>query len=63
MSRTSLYALIERSDAVRKASDLTREEILRTHRELGGDLEAMGRDLEVSTPGLRQRMKELGLLE
>jgi len=63
VSRTSLYALIEKSDAVRKASDLTREEILRTHRELDGDLEAMGRNLEVSTPGLRQRMKELGLLE
>jgi len=63
VSRTSLYALIERSDAVRKASDLTREEILRFHRQHGGDLEAMGRALEVSTPGLRQRMKELGLSE
>jgi len=63
ISRTSLYALIERSGAVRKASDLTREEILRFHREHGGDLDAMGEALEVSTPGLRQRMKELGLSE
>ncbi len=63
VSRTSLYALIERSDAVRKASDLSREEILRIRSEQDGDLEAMGRALEVSTPGLRQRMKELGLSE
>lgn len=61
VSRTSLYTLIEKSGAVRKAADLGREEILKTLRELDGDLQAMGEALEVSVPGLRQRMKELGL--
>lgn len=61
VSRTSLYALIERCPAVRKASDLGREEILSVAAEKGGNLNAMGQMLEVSVQGLRQRMKELGL--
>ncbi|MFP3941417.1 MAG: sigma 54-interacting transcriptional regulator [Thermoanaerobaculia bacterium] len=61
ISRTSLYALIDRNPAVRKASDLDREEILRVREECGGDLDTMGARLEVSTSGLRQRMKELAI--
>lgn len=61
VSRTSLYTLIERSPAVRKAADLGRDEILRSMEDHGGDLEAMSRMLEVSPSGLRQRMKELGI--
>ncbi len=59
VSRTSLYALIEHSTAVRKARDLARPEIVRCRDECGGDLEEMSARLKVSAPGLRQRMKEL----
>jgi two-component system nitrogen regulation response regulator GlnG len=61
ISRTSLYALIDRNPAIRKAADIPREEILRVREEHGGDLGAMGEALEVSTAGLQQRMKELGI--
>lgn len=61
VSRTSLYALMDRSPAVRKASELDRDEILRAREECRGDLAAMGERLEVSTAGLRQRMKELAI--
>jgi two-component system nitrogen regulation response regulator GlnG len=61
VSRTSLYALIDRSPAIRKAADLSREEIQRVREEHGGDVNAMGEALEVSTAGLQQRMKELGV--
>jgi len=61
VSRTSLYALIERCPAVRKASDLDPEEILSVSEQSGGDLNVMSESLEVSVQGLRQRMKELGL--
>jgi two-component system nitrogen regulation response regulator GlnG len=61
VSRTSLYALIERSGAVRKARDLARSEIVRCRDECGGDLDEMSARLEVSAAGLRQRMKELAI--
>lgn len=59
VSRTSLYTLIDRNPAIRKASELERDEIVRMRDECGGDLGEMGRRLEVSASGLRQRMKEL----
>ena len=61
ISRTSLYALIDRHPAIRKASELGRDEIVRVSGECGGDLGEMGRRLEVSPSGLLQRMKELEL--
>ncbi len=61
VSRTSLYALIERSPRVRKARDLSQEEIERTSARHGGDLDAMAEALEVSRKGLRRRMTQLGL--
>lgn len=61
VSRTSLYTLMERNPAIRKASELEREEIVRVRDACGGDLGEMGRRLEVSASGLRQRMKELGV--
>jgi len=59
VSRTSLYALIDRNPKIRKAGDLSRDEILRAREECEGELAAMGEALEVSISGLQQRMKEL----
>jgi two-component system nitrogen regulation response regulator GlnG len=53
--------LIEKFASIRKASDLAREEILSTHEECGGNLDAMVARLEVSKRGLQQRMKQLGI--
>ncbi|HUF78329.1 MAG TPA: helix-turn-helix domain-containing protein, partial [Thermoanaerobaculia bacterium] len=61
VSRTSLYALIDRSETARKAADLGADEIAAARQACAGDLEAMSERLEVSSSGLRQRIKELGL--
>jgi two-component system nitrogen regulation response regulator GlnG len=61
VSRTSLYALIDRSPRVRKATDIPREELEATDRRCGGDMEEMARELEVSKRALLFRLKELGL--
>jgi two-component system, NtrC family, nitrogen regulation response regulator GlnG len=61
MSRTTLYAMMERSKNIRKAKDLSSEEILSTYSESGKDLERCSQRLEVSERGLKLRIKELGL--
>ena len=61
ISRPSLYVLMERFPSIRKASDLTRAEILESHTLCNGDLDAMVARLEVSKRGLQQRMKQLGI--
>lgn len=61
ISRTWLYTLIERLPGLRKARDLTRDEILTCQDECQGDLDAMSQRLQVSRHGLSLRMKELGL--
>jgi two-component system nitrogen regulation response regulator GlnG len=61
ISRPSLYVLMERFPSIRKASDLTRGEILESRNLCGGDLDAMVARLEVSKRGLQQRMKQLGI--
>jgi len=61
ISRTSLYDRIERSPNLRKAADLSREEIERSAAGCGGDLDAMVETLEVSKRGLQRRMKRLGI--
>jgi DNA-binding NtrC family response regulator len=61
ISRTHLDALIARSSRVRKAKDLSRDEIAACAAEHGGDLDAMAAALEVSPRGLRLRMRQLGL--
>jgi two-component system, NtrC family, nitrogen regulation response regulator GlnG len=60
VSRTSLYALIDRSPAIKKAADLGRREIRRARDACDGDLLAMSERLEVSLAGLQQRLNELG---
>ena len=59
ISRTTLYKLIDHSESIRKAKDLSPEEILRSRVECGGDVEAIATMLEVSPRGLLLRMREL----
>ena len=59
ISKTTLYGLMQRLPGVRKARDLSRAEILESHRATGGDLEAMAAALQVSRRGLVLRMREL----
>jgi two-component system nitrogen regulation response regulator GlnG len=59
ISRTTLYKLIDRHPTIRKAKDLSAEEIRSCAAASGGDAEAMAAALEVSPHGLLLRMKEL----
>src|SRR3954454_9833071 len=61
ISRGSLYDRIEKSQRIRKAADLSREEIEACRGLHGGDLDAMVEALEVSKRGLQRRMTQLGL--
>ena len=61
VSKTTLYALIERTPGIRKARDLSAEEILAQSDAAGGDVDRMAAALEVSRRGLVLRMRELGL--
>ncbi len=61
VSRTSLYALVERSPDLRAAADVPPAEIRRAWERHGGDLGAMVDELEVSERALRQRLKDVGL--
>ena len=61
ISRPSLYAKIEKSTKIRKAADLSRQEIEACLAQAGGDLDAMVEKLEVSKRGLQIRMTQLGL--
>ena len=59
ISKTTLYGLMQRLPNVRKARDLSRAEILESHRATGGDVDAMAAALQVSRRGLVLRMREL----
>jgi two-component system, NtrC family, nitrogen regulation response regulator GlnG len=61
ISRPSLYLLIAKFPSIRKAVDLTREEILAARELCGGKLDAMVDRLEVSKKGLQQRITQLGI--
>ena len=61
ISRSSLYDRIDRSPGIRKAVDLSQEEIEAAHARCQGDLDAMVEELEVSKRGLQRRMKSLGI--
>ncbi len=62
IAASTLYALIEKSKVLRKAKDLTKDELIECQRELDGDQDAMAEHLMVSKRALRMRLKELGLL-
>ena len=61
ISRPSLYLLIDKFPSIRKAADLSREEILEARELCGGSLDAMVARLEVSKKGLVQRITQLGI--
>jgi transcriptional regulator with GAF, ATPase, and Fis domain len=60
ISKTSLYALVERSGRIRKASDLTRAEIDSALAAAGGRVPAAAAALGVSVHALKLRLKTLG---
>jgi two-component system, NtrC family, nitrogen regulation response regulator GlnG len=60
VSRTSLYARVARHGGIRKAADLSREEITVALERSGGDLAAAADALGVSPHGLKIRRTELG---
>jgi len=62
ISRTTLYALIDRSSRIRKARDVPAEELVRCLEECGRNLDAASARLQVSKRGLRLRLQELHLL-
>ncbi|MCG8462523.1 MAG: sigma 54-interacting transcriptional regulator [Holophagales bacterium] len=62
ISRTSLYALLERFPTLRAPAEIRNPEIRRAFEECGGDLEAMVARLELSKRTLRRRLRELGLI-
>ncbi|HEX4966797.1 MAG TPA: sigma 54-interacting transcriptional regulator [Thermoanaerobaculia bacterium] len=61
ISRGSLYDRIEKSPRIKKAADLSSEEIQEHWQRCGGDLDAMVEGLEVSKRGLQRRMTQLGI--
>jgi two-component system nitrogen regulation response regulator GlnG len=60
ISRTTLYAMIERSPRIRKARDVPEDELLRQLAGAGGDLDLVAERLHVSKRGLQLRLKEIG---
>jgi len=61
VSRTMLYAMVEKSTRVRKASDLEADEIVQAISQAGGNVAAAAEALEVSTHALKLRLQALGL--
>jgi two-component system nitrogen regulation response regulator GlnG len=61
ISRPSLYFLLDAFPSVRKAMDLSREEIAEAGERCGGRPREMAAMLRVSEAGIRRRMKQLSL--
>jgi two-component system nitrogen regulation response regulator GlnG len=59
--RSSIYDLIARFPGVRRAGDLSAEDIARSFRACGGDVKKMADDLRVSEQALKRRIREMGL--
>jgi len=57
--RTTLYALMDRHPAIRKASSIPGEELLRHHHECGGNIDLVAERLQVSRRGLQLRLAQL----
>ena len=61
VSRTSVYALVERHGGIRKASELGSDEIAAALASAGGDLDTAAAALRVSPHGLKIRKLALGI--
>ncbi len=61
LSPSSVAMMIDRSDRIRKASDISKDEILAARRIVGDELDPLAAHLEVSARGLKARLKALGL--
>ncbi len=61
ISRTSLYALVDASDRVRKAKDIPEAELRESYEACGGRVDAMAEALEVSMRGLQLRLRDLAI--
>ncbi len=61
VSRTTLYALVEQSNKVRKAADLSFAEVAEALAEAGGDPQRAAARLEVSAHALKIRMNAQGI--
>ena len=61
VSRANLYRLIDEHPAIRKATELGREEIEEVLERRSGNLEVSADELEVSLRGLKRRMTALGI--
>ena len=57
--RSSIYSLIDKIPSLRKAAELSREEIEEARARAGPSLEAVAAELEVSERALRRRLGEL----
>ena len=61
VSRTSLYALMERSPAIRRPAELAPAELQACLESCAADLDQMAARLRVSRPALQRRLSDLGL--
>ncbi|MCA9641880.1 MAG: sigma-54-dependent Fis family transcriptional regulator [Polyangiaceae bacterium] len=61
--RSTLYGLMERSNSVRKATDLTEQELRKGLEEHQGNQTSLAAQLEISERALRLRLRALGLLD
>jgi two-component system nitrogen regulation response regulator GlnG len=61
IAKSSLYLLIDKTPRIRKARDVSKDELVRCLEECAGDVDAAAARLEVSPRGLKLRKSELGL--
>ena len=61
ISRAALYKMIEANPNVRKAGDISVEELTHCYEQCSGDLEMMVSQLQVSKAALKRRIKELAI--
>ena len=62
IARNTLYARMRRCGVVRRARDISREDLVDVYRRHGGDLAVIAEALNVSLRGLQLRLRELGLI-